>query len=144
MRKVLGILHPTPPPPPPPPHTHTHTHTGTHACSHTHTHNAHMLTYIHTTRLFEINFWHACDRVDELFCALEVFIEDIPRTERLGYVYSAATIDVASLHRISHILCSCMAIYIQGVGVTAYRIIIQQRAYCEAEEVGPNVTINRK
>ena len=30
--------------------------------------------------------------------------------------------------------------HIQGVGVTAYRIYI----YCEAGEVGPNVTNNRK
>ena len=82
---------------------------------------------------------------------LEVFIEHIPHGTSTGY--SAATIDVTSLPmRIKHI---------QGVGVIAsfpgphvFRVWAWERGYGsdllpyiqqrEAEEVGPNVTNNRK
>ena len=72
---------------------------------------------------------------------LEVFIEHIPRAERLQ----------AKMHAVQLHLCRCASnraaiaytvfVYghIQGVGVTAYRIY-----YCEAGEVGPNVTNNMK
>ena len=63
--------------------------------------------------------------------------------------YSATTIDVTSLRMrieqvlaaISRMLCSCMAISKVGSDRLPY---IQQRAYCEAEEVGPSVTNKRK
>ena len=77
-----------------------------------------------------------------------MFIEHIPRAERTSRTTgqdacSAATIDVTSLPmRIKQGGCPYTVFvygHIQGVGVTAYRIL-----YCEAEEVGPNVTNNRK
>ena len=76
---------------------------------------------------------------------LELFIEHIPRAERQG-ACSATTIDVTSLPmRIGRAAIAYTVFvygHIQGVGVTPYRIY--NILYCEAGEVGPNVTNNRK
>ena len=68
-----------------------------------------------------------------------MFIEHnyTPRAELLQDTVQLATIDVTSLPmRNEQVPQYCVYCDIQGVGVTAYRIAIQQRAYCEAEEVG--------
>ena len=77
---------------------------------------------------------------------LEVFIEHIPRAERQD-ACSAASIDVTSLlMRIEQggyrVYCVCVWPYPRcGSDRLPY---IQHNYYCEAGEVGPNVTNNRK
>ena len=74
-----------------------------------------------------------------------MFIEHIPRAGRQD-ACSAATIDVTSLPMRIEQGGYRVFVYghIQGVGVTAYRIDLYNILYCEAGEVGPNVTNNRK
>ena len=88
-------------------------------------------------------FWHILETV---FFILEVFIEHIPHAERLQarmhavQLYNRRDISAAS-NRAAIAYTGFVYGHIQGVGVTAYRIY---NIHCEAGEVGPNVTNNRK